>query len=885
MKEESSQKNKLGIYAQKDISAVYSDLGTSPDGLSDSEVAAKRRNFGKNNNTEVRESSVLHRVRRAFINPFHLILLLLAALSLISDIFTADEVRHNEITALIIFVMLLISGIVRFIQETQAKRALDRIVSVVSHVTHVRRSGRLAEIPDEEIVVGDTVVLSPGERIPADLRLSRAADLRVSQSALTGESAIIKKTARSVNETDKSISIQLDNCVFKGSVVTSGTGEGVAIAVGKDTMYGSYDTNPFKRDAGFERGTNSIAKVMIRFIAILVPIVFLVSVITKGDWITSFLFALSVTVGLVPEMLPMVVSACLVKGSIAMGKKKTIVKDINAMQGFGSMDVLCVDKTGTITGDKILLEYYLDVIGNESQKTLDLCYLNSAYHSDDNNQLDQAVLMCSRMPGKEQHFSNLLESHRKLAEIPFDYQRKYVSVLLAGEEENILAVKGSLAEVVSRCSFIEHQGKKIPLKEDGLSSVYAVVDEMLEDGMKVIAVAGKAVGQQEQLELEDECDLVLYGYIAFFDAPKKSAADAIAKLERLNVKTKVLTGDQKKVAVSVCRRIGVDTKAVLTGWEFEQLSEDEQIFAAENTDIFTELSPKQKKRIVRTLQENGHTVGFLGDGMNDLPAILQSDVGISVDTAVDVVNEAADIIVLKKDLGVLEAGILEGRKAFANMAKYTKITASSNLGNILSIVIASAFLPFLPMTAIQLLILNLLYDILCIALPWDNVDEEVYRRPQDWSEKGVVRFMLFFGAISTMFDIIAYLFLYYILGPAVCGGLFSQITDTAVQANYIALFQTGWFLVSIWTQVLILHLLRTQKVPFMQSKPSPVVLLTTLLGVLFFTGLMFTPYVGWLGITALPPTYFIFLFLVVIGYMILTTILKRLYIKKYYELT
>ena len=488
--------------------------------------------------------------------------------------------------------------------------------------------------------------------------------------------------------------------------------------------------------------------------------------------------------------------------------------------------------------------------------------------------------------GENEYYEDLARQYHKADEIPFDYSRKYVSTLIADDNGNHqLVMKGDVGAVFSRCAFVEYQGTVQPISEDGRSSVAAVVDEMLGDGMKVIAVARKDLDNQKTLSLPDESNMILMGYLAFFDAPKKSAAQSIAKLKNLQVKTKILTGDHQQISLSICSRIGIASEKILTGADINGLSDLELQLAVEKTDVFAELTPSQKVRIVTALRDNGHTVGFLGDGMNDIPAICEADVGISVDTAVDAAKDVADVILLQKDLNVLEEGILEGRKTFTNMSKYIKITASSNFGNILSIVCASAFLPFLPIAAIQILLLNLLYDILCIVLPWDHVDQEVFSSSREWSGKMLGRFMRFFGPISSIFDVITFLFLYFVLCPTLTGGLlFTQLTDPAMKFRYIALFQTGWFLESMWTQVLIIHMLRTKKIPFLQSRPSAPVMLITVIGILLFTGLTFTPMVDVLGLTVLPPWYFGFLLVVVASYMLLTTVLKRIYIAKYDEL-
>ena len=873
-------------YAYREVSQIYQELEISGEGLSQSQVELMREKYGVNSFSQRRNDTMLRLLRRAFINPFNIILLVLGIISLATDVVLVSNFARNATTAVIIFSMILISGTIRLVQELRAKNASKQLNRLIHESITVRRAGEVKEISAEELVVGDIVLLSAGDRIPADLRLTKVSDLFLSQAAITGESAILEKNAQALSYSNSESLTQLENLAFMATTVISGKGEGIVLAVGKDTLYGSFTKEEPNEKQSFQKGANSIAWVMLRFIAVLIPIVFILLKITGGRWLESFAFALSVAVGLMPEMLPMVITACLARGGLCMSKKQTIIKDINAMQGFGSMDVLCMDKTGTLTNESILLEYYMDVLGNESDKVLDFAFLNSSYHSGVCNPIDNAILACQTMPGHEQHFSDLLMRYQKEDEIPFDYSRKFVSTLVTDKNGDCqLIMKGNISQIVSRCSHVEFRGEILPMEKNGMQSVASVVDEMLQDGMKVIAVARKKIEKQDQIIPTDENNMILMGYLAFFDAPKKTAKTSVEAIKRLQVMPKILTGDQADVAASICRRVGIPSEIILTGVDLDQMTDDELGKTVENNHVFAELTPGQKVRIVSALRQNGHTVGFLGDGINDIPALCESNVGISVDTAVDAAKDAADVVLLQKDLGVLEQGILEGRKTFTNMLKYIKITASSNFGNIFSIVCASAFLPFLPMTSLQILLLNLLYDILCIILPWDNVDEEETLSPRDWSGKTLGRFMLFFGPISSLFDIVTFLFLYYILCPLLCGGTtYLNMVDPVMQSQYVALFQTGWFLESMWTQVLILHFLRTRKIPFVQSSPSIPVVCTTFAGIIVFTSLTFTKSAGVIGLTKLPIMYFLFLFVVVLLYMLLTTVVKTVYQKKYHGL-
>ena len=873
--------NRVSRYSLLPVEKVLKELNTSYRGLDNKDVEEHRAEYGSNEMTKGQKDTVFLRLRRAFVNPFSVVLFLLAVISFFSGIVNKAQEVPDFRAVVVILCMLLVSGIVRLIQELRSKSITDQLVHRIQTNVTVRRKGEWVKLGFEEIVVGDIVRMHAGDRIPADLRMIQANDCYVSQSVITGESEIRQKFVEEMDREPGRIT-EYNNILFLGTTIISGSCEGVVLAVGEDTVYGCVSSDMIERKQGFDRGANSIAWVLIKFMIILVPVVFMACGITKGDWGTAFLFALSVAVGLTPELLPMVVTACLAKGSYNMGRRQTVVKNMNAMQGFGSMDVLCVDKTGTLTGDELHLEYYMDILGNENKQVLDFAFLNSFFHSGIRNHLDTAVIKAVKELGHDKYYHHITEEFEKTDEIPFDYDRKISSVVLKSESEKIIIAKGGIDNIFMRCGSVEYKGKIIEKSENAMQSVHEIVDEMQEDGMKVLAIAKKKI-DQEKITPADENDMTLLGYIAFFDAPKKSAVSAIEKLHSLNVNVKVLTGDNRNVAMSVCRRLKIDSDCVLTGKEFEELTDNECQAEVEKTTVFAELSPKQKAEIITLLQSNGHTVGFLGDGINDLPAMLKTDVGISVDTASPAIKEAADVILLKKDLNVLEEGILEGRRAFVNMSKYIKITASSNLGNIVAIVLASIFLPFFPMTSIQLLLLNLLYDIICLVLPWDRVDFELYEQPLEWSGNTLSRFMMFFGPISSVFDIFTFGFLFLYFCPMICGGGFSTLTMEG-QSHFISLFQTGWFVESMWTQVMILYLLRTKRFPILQSRPSNVVVGITLTGILVFTMMVMTPAGSLFGMTVLPWQYFIFLLLNVLCYLLVVTVAKKKYVKRYQSL-
>lgn len=873
---------RIRYYAQNSIEQLYQDLNISKEGYNEEQVLYNREKYGSNVIVNQKDDTVFYRLRRAFINPFTVILFIIAIVTFIIDVWLVSNYSRNMTTVILILGMILMSGVIRFFQEMKAKKASQQISSLFDDQIMVLRRGQWQKVHLDQLVVGDRVSLSAGERVPADMRLIEANHLFVSQAVITGESGILEKNADILSVNQSFSYEEYTNILFMGSSIINGKATGIVLAVGQDSVYGGMSLTKSMRKDSFDQGAHSIAWVLIRFMIVLIPLVFISCGLTKDSWISALLFALSVAVGLTPEMLPMVINACLAKGSISMGKKQTVVKNINAMQTFGSMDVLCVDKTGTLTGDQIVLEYYLDILGNESQKVLDYAYLTSLYQENQYSHIDKAILEYKNNPEYQNHLLELASQYLKIDDLPFHYERRYSGVLVKNHHQNMVIVKGNVHDIFQYCQYVEYNGEYKSIEKDDFLNVQAIVDEMLEDGMKVLAVAYQNISQDEVFHIEDK-HLTLLGYLTFFDAPKKSAAMAIEKLKALNVGIKVLTGDQKSVTMSICRRLKIDIENILTGEEFDTLSEDEKAISVENTTIFAQLSPKQKMQIVSILQTNGHTVGFLGDGMNDLPAMIEADVGICVHHAVEAVKESADVILLKKDLDVLEKGVLEGRKAFANMTKYIKITASSNFGNILSIVVASMFLPFLPITAIQLLLLNLLYDTICLVLPWDHVDQEVYSKPLEWSGRDLSRFMRFFGPISSLFDILTFAFLFYVLCPSLCGSPFSSLTGTDMQIKFIQIFQTGWFIESMWTQVLILHLLRTRKSYLFESRPSYPVLIVTILGVSLLTTLIFTPIGRLIGLTSLPINYFLFLAVVVMLYLLLVTLAKKWYLKKYHE--
>ncbi len=863
-------------------SQIETELDLSPDGLTEEQVLSMRRRFGVNRIESGKRSSLFFYIRRSLTSPFHLLLFVMALVALAIPCFGNVAYRFTGITGLVILGILSISTAVRIRQERQAGVLAASLLEQLQPAVQVRRHGKVVLVPSHELVVGDRVLLSSGMRVPADLRILEASHLFVSQALLTGESRSVEKTAAPLPPDTPQTFSHLSNAVFLGTRVVGGSGEGIVAAVGTDTVYGRYTSKLKPQHApAFWQGANSISLVFLRCIAVLLPVIFLVTGLLQGNWHQAFLFALSVAVGLTPELLPMVVTVCLAKGTSALGRTRTLIKNIQALQAFGSMDVLCLDKTGTLTSEELTLEYYLDILGGESTNVLDMAYLTSWYHSDQDNAVDRSVLRCAEMPRQSAHFAALPHAYTKLSEIPFDYSRKLVSVLVSHEEKGtLLLAKGDVARVYDRCAYAVYQGNIRPIEASGRAAVDMVIRDMQDDGMKVLAVAYKPMNPVSLLTPDDEKDLILLGYIVFFDAPKKSAAPVLQQLASAGVAVKVLTGDQPAPTCSICRRLGLAAEPLYTGGQLAQFCDADWKSAVETSSVFTDLAPHQKARIVAELQAAGHQVGFLGDGMNDISAILAADVGVSVDTAVRAAKESAEVMLLKKDLHIVAQAILEGRRAMANVSKYLYITASSNFGNAFSVAAASLFLPFLPMTALQLLLLNLLCDFMNLTLPWDRVDKDMLRSPRPWSGKGLGRFMRFFGLISSVFDMITFIFLFQTFYPAASLDEFALLS-LPERIAFIQLFHTAWFLESLWIKVLMFHLLRTRHVPILESRAGRLPCLVMTAALFALTGLIYTPLAGWFGFVPLPSSYFVFLFFLILGYTIVGTAAKRLYLHRY----
>lgn len=887
----------LKFAAKSDITDILDHFGSSFNGLKNENVEKQKEKYGNNKIIYQKQKSVLNRIIGAFINPFTMILLTLAIVSFVTDVLL--PIIHKELeemdmlTVIIILTMVLISGLLRFVQETRSGNAAKKLLDMITTTTCIERkeTGK-SEIPLNEVVVGDIVHLAAGDMIPADIRIIQQKDLFISQASLTGESEPVEKFSYVTKENYDSFT-DYPNLVFMGNNVISGTAKGVVIEVGNNTMFGTIakSINSEPVITSFEKGVNSVTWVLIRFMLIMVPLVLFVNGFTKGNWMEAFLFAISIAVGLTPEMLPMIVTTCLAKGAVSMSKKKTIIKNLNSIQNFGAMDILCTDKTGTLTQNKVILEYHLDVHGKENNRVLKHAFLNSYYQTGLKNLIDIAIInRATEEKNKNKTLKNLALIYEKIDEIPFDFNRRRMSVVVADTNgKTQMITKGAVEEILSICSFVEYKGNIEILNDSLKKEISDTVAKLNKDGMRVIAVAQKTnpsvIGT---FSVRDETNMVLMGYLAFLDPPKETALTAIKSLSDYGVTTKILTGDNDKITRCICKQVGLKVNNILLGSDINNMSDEQLGKIVEKTNVFAKLSPEQKKRIVDILRLNGHTVGFMGDGINDAAAMKASDIGISVDSAVDIAKESADIILLEKDLMILEQGIIEGRITYANMIKYIKMTASSNFGNMFSVLAASAFIPFLPMMSIHLILLNLIYDISCIAIPWDNVDEEFLKTPRKWDASSVGTFMLWIGPTSSVFDITTYLLMYFVLCPKYIsnGILYNDIPDseTALRALYVAVFQAGWFVESMWSQTLVIHMIRTPKIPFIQSKASFPVFFLTFTGIILLTIIPFTKFGEKIGLAPLPYEYFGWLALTIVLYMALATFLKNLYIKHYNEL-
>ena len=862
------------------------------------EHAAERLDAIGPNTIDAPTKTLARRIADAFIDPFAGILAALALVSLYIDVLAVPEPQRDPSTVIVIGIMLLVSGSMKFIQEARSGNAAEALKDLVSNTCCALRDGERIEIPFDDLVPGDVIRLSAGDMVPADARIITARDLFVIESALTGESEAVEKTAAAAGAGSSALPLSAcKNIVFTGTSVQNGTAIALVVATGSDTYLGGIAKmlNGRGEKSAFDRGVSSVSMLLVRLMLVMAPVVFAVNAATKGSVIDALLFATSVAVGITPQMLPVIVTTSLSQGAKDLARRQVIVKELPAIQNLGAMDVLCCDKTGTLTEDRIVLERYLNTDGNEDARVLRHAFLNSFFQTGLKNLIDLAVIdRADVTPSTVAPDSTLGQSLRdrytKVDEVPFDFSRRRLSVVVADAQgKTQMVTKGAAEEMLEICSFVEVDCVAQPLSENKLAQIRKQVAELNAEGLRVIAVAQKTnprcVGE---FGIADECDMVLMGFLAFLDPPKASAAGAVATLEAKGVAVKVLTGDNDRVAATVCEQIGIDASNVLLGSEIDALDDAELAERAEKTHLFAKLSPLQKARLVRVMRELlGHTVGFMGDGINDAAAMRASDCGISVDSAVDIAKESADIILLQKDLGVLERGIIEGRRTYGNLLKYLKTTVSSNFGNVLSVTVASLFLPFLPMSALQLVLLSLVYEIVCIALPWDTVDDAWTARPRAWDATSIRGFMLELGPVSSLFDIATFVVLFFVVCPATVGASWAELAaagNVAGMAAFAALFQSGWFVESMWSQTLVIHMLRSPRLPSPRDHAAPALCALTVLGLALVTWLPASPIADALGLMPLPPSFFALLIGIVTAYIALTQLAKRRHIARHGEL-
>ena len=849
----------LGQSARQDASVTLQKLNTTASGLASQEAGVRLEQYGYNEVAKEKHVSWLMRLWDNVKNP---LVILLSVLGVVS--YVTGDIPGT----IIIFMMVLLGIVLRFVQESRADDAAEKLQAMVSTTATVVREGKAMEIPLKELVPGDVVRLSAGDMVPADVRLISTKDLFLNQAALTGESLPVEKLAAPATE-EAASPLEMPSICFMGSNVESGTGLAVVVQTGSSTYFGSLAGSIVgqRQMTGFDKGVNSFTWLMISFMAVMVPLVFLFNGLSKHNWVEAFLFALAVAVGLTPEMLPMIVTVNLSKGAISMSKKKVIVKRLNAIQNFGAMEVLCTDKTGTITEGRIVLEKYMDVQGNPSEHVLFYGYMNSYYQTGLKNLMDEAIL--KHVDVNDQQLVD--ERYRKIDELPFDFQRRRMSVIVENNQnQHILICKGAVEEIMHLSTHVEVKGEVLPVTAEHDEHRKQRVRQLNSEGFRVIAVAYRVFPSDNDTPhyaIPDESDLTLLGYMAFLDPPKTTAQEALKKLHDNNVSVKILTGDNDIITGTICRQVGIPLENMLLGPAIEGMSDPELDASVEKVNVFAKLSPSHKERIIRALQRRGHVVGFMGDGINDAPALKAADVGVSVDGAVDIAKESSDIILLENSLLVLEEGVLEGRKVFGNIIKYIKMAASSNFGNMFSVLGASLFLPFLPMLPIQVLTNNLLYDFSQTSIPTDDVDPEWLERPRKWEIGSLRRFILYIGPISSIFDYLTFFIMLYVFN---CW-------------NNPALFHTGWFVESLFTQTLIIHVIRTNKIPFIQSRASRALLLTSLVIILVGAWLTVSPLAPILGFVKLPALYWPLLFGMLVCYVILTQIVKMWFVRRFAE--
>lgn len=866
--------------AQEDKCATLQRLKTSTSGLTKKDVEKRLEEYGPNEIASRHGNTKLQFLFQAFMTPFTIVLLILAAISLFTNYLLVPADQKDLSTVIIMLTMVLISGITSFVQNVKTNDAVEALLNMVSVTTNIKRDSKNQELPTKDVVIGDIINVTAGDMIPADMRLLRSKDLFCSSSSLNGESQPVEKMANKKPDTDQ-LNNYLDypNILYEGTTIVSGSGMGVVFATGDRTVFGKLAKSISKteiKQTTFDIGIRNISKLLLLMTAVIAPLVFIINGLTKGDWLNALIFAVATAVGLTPEMLPVIVTSNLVKGSVEMSKSGTIVKKMNSIQNFGSADVLCTDKTGTLTQDKVVLERHYDLNLKEQPQVLELSYLNSYYQTGMKDLIDKAVIDAA---GDELDVNEIQHEYNKIDEIPFDFTRRRMSVVVAdAEDKHILVTKGAAEEMLACSDKIEVNGKVETLSEKWENKIRHEIDDMNQDGLRVVLLAYKKnpapVGE---FSAKDESNLTLIGFLAFLDPPKESAKATLKKLKEDGITVKILTGDNEAVTRNVGLQVGLNVDTVYSGNDFVDKGPEEMKRMVEECNIFVKLSPELKAQIINILKSNKHTVAYMGDGINDAPAMRAADVSISVDSAVDIAKKSADIILLKKDLRVLEKGVRIGRQIFGNTMKYIKITLSSNFGNILSILVASSFLPFLPMLPLQLIVLDLIYGTSCLSLPFDTMNQHYLSIPRKWETNKLPKFMFYFGPTSSVFDILTFAILFFGVCPQIVGSSY-QPADPTQKLAFSALFCTGWFIESLWTQEMVIHALRDPRIPFLQQHATLPVLLTTLGMAVIGTVIPFTPLGKIMKFGAIPIYYLLIVFVLLVLYIVLTTIVKNWYL-------
>ena len=869
--------------AQEDKFATLQRLHTSINGLYSADARQRLEKFGPNEVAKKPTNTRIQFLIQSFLTPFTIVLLILATISFFSEYLFVPASQKDLSTTLIMLIMVLISGVTGYIQNIKTNNAVEDLLNIVSVTTNIRRNGENIELPTKDVVIGDIINLSAGDMVPADMRLLKTKDLFCSASSLNGESEPTEKIANARPKSDE-LKNYLDypNIAYEGTTIVSGSGIGVVFATGEKTVFGKIAQNISKnkiKETSFDLGIRDISKMLLIMTAIIAPTVFIIDWLTKGNWLDALLFGIATAVGLTPEMLPVIVTSNLVTGSVEMSKQGTIVKTMSSIQNFGSADILCTDKTGTLTQNKVMLERHYDLDLQEQPDILKYAYLNAYFQTGMKNLIDRSIINAAN---NELDVNDINHDYSKIDEIPFDFKRRRVSVVVANaENEHVLVTKGAAEEMLACSTKIEVNNKVEPLTDERRTKIMSEINNMSADGMRIILLGYKrdpaAVGA---FSPEDENNLILTGFLAFLDPPKESAKETIQTLNKYGINFKILTGDTAIVARKIAVDVGINADVVYSGKDFVDKSEAEKQAMVEECNIFVKLSPQDKADIIDLLKKNDHTVAYMGDGINDASAMKAADVSVSVDTAVDIAKKSADIILLEKDLAILEKGVTIGRRVFGNTMKYIEITLSSNFGNILSILLASIFLPFLPMSAMQLLILELIYSLSCLSIPFDTMNEHYLQVPRKWSTKKLPKFMLYFGPVSSIFDVITFGLLFFWICPQIVGNSWFAATSSQ-RALFITIFAAGWFVESLWTQEILIQVLRDPRIPFIQQHSSPAVAWATLGAGVIGTLLPFiTPIAKIMKFGPLPLYYLGLVVILLILYIALTTIVKYWYLKK-----